>query len=413
MIFTIISDEQMKFALITYILHHKHKGKYYSYEPYIREMNIWLKFTRGFLLLAPKKDHTPEATETAFFNSPSEFYEIPQTSLISIKESLRSIFYFPFITIKIFKVMKSADHIHLRCPGNVGLIACFVQIFFPHKPKTTKYAGNWDPKAKQPWSYILQKWILSNTFLTRNMKVLVYGQWPDQSKNILPFFTASFSENEIEQIQKNFNPPYKFLFVGNLVPGKQPLFAVELVKALNQKNINAELHVYGEGEMMDDLKKQAGNKSYIHLHGNQPLNVLKQAYKDSHFLILASKSEGWPKAVAEAMFFGCIPVASGVSCVPYMLKAPPAPEGGAPKVTVTERGILIPPPDSYRIRKGGDRTKELVEETCNVIQTLIKDPEEMKRMSREAQGWSQEYTLEKFEKEIKKLLAPQPPKILW
>src|SRR5690606_4011463 len=113
---------------------------------------------------------------------------------------------------------------------------------------------------------------------------LVYGDWPDQSKNILPFFTASFSENEKEKIEKEFNPTYKFLFVGNLVPGKQPLFAVELVKALNEKNINAELQVYGGGKMMDALKKQAENKTYIHLHGNQPLDVVKQAYKDAHFL---------------------------------------------------------------------------------------------------------------------------------
>jgi hypothetical protein len=34
--------------------------------------------------------------------------------------------------------------------------------FFPNKPKTAKYAGNWDPKSKT-WTYMQQK-ILSNTF---------------------------------------------------------------------------------------------------------------------------------------------------------------------------------------------------------------------------------------------------------
>ena len=465
----------MKFALITYILHHKHKGKYYSYEPYIREMNIWLKFTTGFICLAPKKNDIPKATETAYFRSPSEFYEIPQTSLISIKESLRSIFYFPLVTIKIFNVMKNADHIHLRCPGNVGLLSCFVQIFFPHKPKTAKYAGNWDPKAKQPWSYKLQKRILSNTFLTRNMTVLIYGKWPNQSKNIHPFFTASFSENEIKQIEKNLNSPYKFLFVGNLVPGKQPQFAIRLVEALKYKNISAELHVYGDGILKNELKIHAENKDYIHLHGNQPIEVLKQAYKDSHFLILASKSEGWPKAVAEAMFFGCIPIVTPLSCVPWMLK-------------YGSRGILIPEvkvvrgqrtegrgevvsgeykEDSRDVLKGvgrgrrsedrgeGERgllgtfqknrqfecfpnaaeavsenvsrtgfsetpayrqgrlevtsgkmneDQDVLGETVDKIIKLLQDPVEMKRMSMEAQEWSQEYTLEKFEEAIKDIL---------
>ena len=36
-------------------------------------------------------------------------------------------------------------------------------------------------------------------------------------------------------------------------------------------------------------------------------------------MILPSKSEGWPKAIAEGMFFGCIPIATPVSCVPWML----------------------------------------------------------------------------------------------
>jgi len=96
----------------------------------------------------------------------------------------------------IFKAMYQADHIHLRCPGNIGLLGCVVQILFPFKLKTAKYAGNWDPKAKQPWSYRFQKWLLSNSFLTRNMKVLVYGEWEGSSKNIHPFFTATYWESE-------------------------------------------------------------------------------------------------------------------------------------------------------------------------------------------------------------------------
>ena len=55
------------------------------------------------------------------------------------------------------------------------------------------------------------------------------------------------------------------------------------------------------------------------LEGFSEKELLKKNYLKSHFLILPSKSEGWPKAVAEAMFFGCIPVATTVSCVPWML----------------------------------------------------------------------------------------------
>ena len=36
-------------------------------------------------------------------------------------------------------------------------------------------------------------------------------------------------------------------------------------------------------------------------------------------MILPSQSEGWPKAIAEGMFWGCVPIATPVSCVPFML----------------------------------------------------------------------------------------------
>lgn len=82
------------------------------------------------------------------------------------------------------------------------MLGCLVQIFFPKKIKTAKYAGNWDPEAKQPLSYRIQRWVLSNTFLTRNIQVLVYGEWKQQTKNIKPFFTATYSKSEIIELKK-------------------------------------------------------------------------------------------------------------------------------------------------------------------------------------------------------------------
>jgi len=110
--------------------------------------------------------------------------------------------------------------------------------------------------------------------------------------------------------------------------------------------------------------------------GNCKLEELKEVYKASHFLILASQSEGWPKAVAEAMFFGCIPIVTSVSCVPWM-------------VDYGKRGILI---------------DENVTSATEKIQQEIRNPENLKEISIDAQTWSQEYTLEKFEEGIKGIL---------
>lgn len=369
----------MKFAIITYILHKENDHRYYSYEPYIREMNIWIKSIDEIIIVAPKIYSTPNNIETAYLHSNIDFHRIPEISWINFPKVLQSIIKLPKISFKIIRAMKKADHIHLRCPGNIGLIACVIQMFFPYKTKTVKYAGNWDPNSRQPWSYILQKWILSNTFISRNIRVLVYGDWPNQSKNILPFFTASFSHKEITKDDVEKPIITNFLFVGNLSTGKRPLHAIKIFENILNKGINATLDIYGSGIMETQIRKYIKNnklEQFICLRGNQKLSVLKDAYRDSHFIILPSKSEGWPKVIAEAMFFGCLPIASNVSCIPWML--------GNDK-----RGILICDDLNLTSRK---------------IMKVLKDKCLFNKMSKDAASWSRCYTLDRFEMETKKLL---------
>ena len=42
---------------------------------------------------------------------------------------------------------------------------------------------------------------------------------------------------------------------------------------------------------------------------------IKKAYKRAHFLVFISKSEGWPKVVAEAMFWKCLPISTAMYLV--------------------------------------------------------------------------------------------------
>ena len=118
-----------------------------------------------------------------------------------------------------------------------------------------------------------------------------------------------------------------------------------------------------------------GGENLITLNGNQKKEVIKKTLKNAHFLVLPSKSEGWPKAVAEAMFFGTIPIATSISCVPFMLD-------------YGKRGILIEP-------------------NCNIATISILENlknSDLKVMSKLASNWSQNFTLDVFETEVAKLL---------
>ena len=370
----------MKFLLVTHVNHIHFDSQYFGYAPYIREMNIWLKYVDEVIIVAPLQNNETTKIDIPYLHNKIDFRKVPDFCFTNIKNSLISVFKLPIIFWKIFWAMKNADHIHLRCPGNMGLIGCIVQIMFPGKIKTAKYAGNWDPKSKQPYTYKIQKWILNNTFLTRNMQVLVYGDWESQSKNIKSFFTATYSEDEKESIKKiDFESVFTFVFVGSLVSGKNPMYAVKLMEKLIKKEKNVILNIYGEGQERNSLEKyiQENNlEKHIVLYGNQNQEIIKKAYQKSHFIILPSKSEGWPKAIAEGMFWGCVPIATQVSCVPFMLD-------------YGNRGILLEM----------NLDKDLAQ-----INKHLEDKSAFFVKSRLSEEWSQKYTTDVFETEIKKLL---------
>jgi glycosyltransferase involved in cell wall biosynthesis len=371
----------MTFAVITYAPIIYKKGKPYAYAPYVKEMNLWNRHaekviyccpeskTEGNLLIAPFEDKQNfEHIRVALFHA------------VGLMAKLKSALVLLPTFLTVCKVMRRADHIHLRCPGNVSLIGCFAQIFFPRKLKTCKYAGNWDWNSQQPWSYRLQQHILRNTFFTRNMQVLVYGTWPDKNRNILPFFTASYSKNEITDTPpRNLYPIVRLMYVGSFDPNKAPLTSIKVCQALLKLQYPVQLHMYGDGAekiRCEAYVQENKLEAKVIFHGNQPAPVVKQAFCQSHFLVFISRSEGWPKVVAESMFWGCVPITTAVSCVPEM-------------VGNGSRGTLVTNNES-----------EIVE----AIEKYLQDEPAYRKASINGMQWSRQFTLEKFENDIKKLL---------
>ena len=372
----------MKFLIVTHVVHTQKGTDFFAYSPYVNEMNIWLRPMDSVTIIAPLKMGEVTSLQEKYSSSSINFIPVPEFSFINYKESIKAIVVLPIILWRLFRVMFSAQHIHLRCPGNMGLLGSLVQMFFPFKAKSAKYAGNWDPKAKQPWSYKFQKFLLANTFFTHNMQVLVYGDWINQSKNIKSFFTATYSETEVKAVPtKSLEGKIKFIFVGTLVKGKQPLVALQLFEKILQDHPNIELSFYGEGVERETLETYIAKKSLqssVFLKGIQNREAMKEIYQKSHFLLLPSKSEGWPNVVAEAMFWGCLPIASSVSCVPSMLD-------------FGKRGIVL---------------DENLEQNISLIQELLVNLLEYEKRRTAAMQWSRNFTLEKFEKAITKIVSP-------
>lgn len=373
----------MHLLVIGHVLHRVQSGKFFAYGPYVREMNLWFKHVDSVTILSPvDRSQKLDPIDLTYDHTRLRLEEVPEFSVLSMSGLLRTLLIFPSLWIKTWRAMIKADHIHLRCPGNMGLLGALVQVFFPYKIKSAKYAGNWDRLSNQPFTYRLQQKILSNTFLTKKIQVLVYGEWPNESKNIRPFFTASYSEREKEDLavrELDSSGEIRLIFVGGLNSSKQPMIAAQVAFELTKLRKKVRLDFFGEGPERKALAafiKQNSLQESIFLHGNVPANVVKSAFQQAHFLIFISQSEGWPKVVAEAMFWGCIPITTAVSCVPQMLG-------------FGERGDLVT----------GD-----VEEIISSISKYFSDSNLYSQKVKAAAAWSREFTLEKFEQEIQSVL---------
>ena len=81
------------------------------------------------------------------------------------------------------------------------------------------------------------------------------------------------------------------------------------------------IHFAGDGNKKTLYEKRAKSINVnIKFYGNLNRASVFKLYEKCHFILLPSKSEGFPKVIAEAANFGCIALVSAVSSIPQYIK---------------------------------------------------------------------------------------------
>ncbi|WP_299116149.1 glycosyltransferase [uncultured Winogradskyella sp.] len=214
--------------------------------------------------------------------------------------------------------VKKHAFIHVRAPSNPSIIATRLSIKYPDKNFWFKYAGSWVGKTSKSYSWQRNK--LKS--LKRNSKITVNGLWDNQPKNILAFDNPCLDDEDrglgktiVEQ--KAVKKPYNICFVGGLNDNKGVLNLIEAVKQLEPSLIN-EINIVGDGVLRDTLFKKSTGLN-INFYGYLSKKDVVSIYTKSHYIVLPSKSEGFPKVISEAMNYGCLPIVSSVSCIPQII----------------------------------------------------------------------------------------------
>ena len=77
----------------------------------------------------------------------------------------------PYLVYRLLRSVAGADAIHVRCPGNLGLLGALVAPL-GGVPVVAKYAGNWIGYPGEPWSLRFQRAVLRSLVVARARDVL-------------------------------------------------------------------------------------------------------------------------------------------------------------------------------------------------------------------------------------------------
>ena len=101
-------------------------GKLHLYAPYEKEMQLWAKYADTIQFCCPIWREDKKLLIAPISFKVDMIVALQEFDITSFSNKLKAISLAFVALVKIFKAMKQADHIHLRCPGNIALLACLV-----------------------------------------------------------------------------------------------------------------------------------------------------------------------------------------------------------------------------------------------------------------------------------------------
>ncbi|SDS68387.1 Glycosyltransferase involved in cell wall bisynthesis [Formosa sp. Hel1_31_208] len=290
----------------------------------VTEINHLLEIFDHIYHVAMLHDCEAPSSALPYISNRISFVAIPALGGDTMRDKMNLIFKGPLVLKTVQSALRKADYFQFRAPTGIGVYVIPYLIGLSSKPGWFKYAGNWKQK-QAPMAYRFQRWLLKK----QKRKVTINGRWSDQPLHCLTFENPCLTAAEIEigkiviQTKRLEQGQLSLCFVGRLEEAKGVGF---LIRALSQLEASDKakiknIHIVGDGQLMQVYKdeSQSIGLNFI-FHGFLARHEVHEIYKTSHAIILPSASEGFPKVIAEAMNYGCLPIVSNVSSLSQYVK---------------------------------------------------------------------------------------------
>ena len=369
-----------KLVVVSHVVHYKFAGRLYAYAPYAREIEIWADMFDEVLIAAPCHEEEPPG-DCALLNR-DNFSIAPQREFggETLAAKAKLLLGVPLMSWDLMRAMRQGDAVQVRCPGNLGLIGSVLAPLFS-KHRVAKFAGQWNATPGEPWSNRVQRAVLRSRWW--GSPVTVYGRWPGEPEHIVPFFNSVMTDEQIARGRAAKRGPdelRRVLFVGRLSRAKNVDVLLKALGTLRSEGLAFTACIAGEGPelaALRELSARLGLENAVEFTGGVSFERVVELLERSGVLVLASETEGWPKAIVEAMAFGLVAIGSEVGLVPEILG-----DG---------RGLMVAPRN--------------VEALTGALRSVLTAPDNYARMRSQAAAWASHYSMEALRDSLRSLLA--------
>lgn len=370
-----------RLLIVSHVVHYEHEGAVLAYGPYAREIEIWADLFAEVAIACPVRRGPAAPDALPIRRDNVRVWPVAETGGRGPGPRLHQLSRLPGMIGTMAAAIGWADAVHVRCPGNLGLLGAALAPL-SGKPRVAKFAGQWNGYDGEVWTGRLQRWLLRRWWAA---PVLVYGEWPGDPAHIVPFFTSMMTDEQVDRAAavaatKTIGSPLKVLFAGRLEPVKRVDALLEAAGLLEQRGVPAEIVVLGDGSQRHRLERLAAdlpNASPVRFVGALPFDEALAWYAWADCLVLPSEhSEGWPKVVAEAMCHGVVCVAVDHGQVRRMLDG---------------RGVVL--------------SSGAPAEIAAALADIASAPTRYSAMSKDASQWARGYSLEGMRAALAALLS--------
>ena len=294
-------------------------GKNLAFEPVIREIENFYPLFDKITWIGFRHDNSKiQDSAVQLKNATVRFVYLNSIGGSGLINKVKILWKIPAYFYIVYKYIKKHNVVHARGPSIPAFFVLIIANLLTKPVYWYKYAGNWDLE-NPPLSYKLQK-----DYLKKNKKVTgtINGRWPGQQRHLISFENPCFTSLELQKARekaasKSFSGDLDMLFVGRIEERKGFDRLLKALADFKKGDGIGTVYFVGGGVKkahFENLAKGMLDINYI-FTGPLKRDQLNNIYEKAHIFCLPSLSEGFPKVLAEAAAFGCIPIVSDLSCI--------------------------------------------------------------------------------------------------